>query len=197
MATEWHYNTGGERHGPVSVMQLKQLARNGELQPSDLLWKKGLADWVPASKVKGLVPEQTEPPPLPDTLVDHNLLARAENNHLQAIFCLNECQAHLQVYGTHLVDKANDGLEFVDAAVQDFPNSSSYLNTKALLLSDGLGRHQETLAVLRKAFELEPDSILIKQNINKIEQLLKGCLSVVLVGICSASAFIMLLVLFV
>jgi len=59
MANEWHYSKNGKRFGPVSGQQLKELAAKGHLGPSDLVWKEGMAQWVPASKVKGLLPSST------------------------------------------------------------------------------------------------------------------------------------------
>lgn len=71
MAAQWHYSKGGERHGPVSSDQLRQLAASGQLGPTDLVWRDGMAEWQKASSVKGLFPSQTsgptEPPPIPLT----------------------------------------------------------------------------------------------------------------------------------
>lgn len=70
MGEEWHYTHQGEEHGPVSSSELKQLAAAGGLLPSDLVWKDGLSDWVPATKLKGVsfsAPRPTPPrrPPAP------------------------------------------------------------------------------------------------------------------------------------
>jgi hypothetical protein len=46
-SAKWYYNVGEERHGPVSLMDLRQLVLNGQLTPHDLVWKDGLPDWVP------------------------------------------------------------------------------------------------------------------------------------------------------
>ena len=63
---EWYYSKGGERLGPVTTAQLKELAAKGELAPSDLIWKEGMADWIGASKTQNLFPSRTSiPPPLP------------------------------------------------------------------------------------------------------------------------------------
>ena len=56
MASEWYYSHDGERHGPVSTDQLKELAAAGKLGVEDLVWKDGMQDWVPAGKVKNLLP---------------------------------------------------------------------------------------------------------------------------------------------
>ena len=54
MANEWHYSKDGQQHGPVSASDLKNLAKSGDLMPTDLIWKEGMAEWKPASNVKGL-----------------------------------------------------------------------------------------------------------------------------------------------
>jgi hypothetical protein len=55
MATEWYYTINGQQApAPVSAAQLKQLATNNQLQPTDLVWQEGMATWMPASSVKGL-----------------------------------------------------------------------------------------------------------------------------------------------
>lgn len=71
MATEWHYSKGGQQHGPVSAADLKALTKSGELLPTDMIWKEGMAEWKPAGSLKGLFPPiaapapQKAPPPLP------------------------------------------------------------------------------------------------------------------------------------
>jgi hypothetical protein len=55
MASEWYYTVNGQQAPtPVSASQLRQLAANGQLQPTDLVWQEGMANWVPASSIKGL-----------------------------------------------------------------------------------------------------------------------------------------------
>lgn len=49
--------------GPFTAATLKQLAANGKLLPSDLVWKDGSDDRKPASSIKGLFP--IAPPELP------------------------------------------------------------------------------------------------------------------------------------
>jgi hypothetical protein len=50
----WYYAQGDEEHGPVTAVQLKALAEQGKLRPSDLVWKEGMEDWKPANEVRGL-----------------------------------------------------------------------------------------------------------------------------------------------
>ena len=59
MADQWYYSRNGQRFGPVSAGQLKQLASASQLLPTDALWKEGLKDWVPASSVRGLFAAET------------------------------------------------------------------------------------------------------------------------------------------
>jgi hypothetical protein len=54
MGEQWHYSRGGKRAGPVSPAELKHLASNGQLLPSDMVWKEGMPDWLPAEMLKGL-----------------------------------------------------------------------------------------------------------------------------------------------
>ena len=54
MATEWYYAIDGDRRGPVSSSELKQLAATGAITPDDLVWRDGMPEWPPARKVKGL-----------------------------------------------------------------------------------------------------------------------------------------------
>jgi uncharacterized RDD family membrane protein YckC len=66
---EWYYLQNGQQIGPVGSSQLRTLATRGRLQPHDLIWRDGLTQWVPASRVKGLFPAEEytliedEPPP--------------------------------------------------------------------------------------------------------------------------------------
>jgi len=63
MAKVWHVVIGGKQYGPLSNSDLKSLADSGRLKPQDHVWKEGLAEWIPASKVKGLFPPAPPPPP--------------------------------------------------------------------------------------------------------------------------------------
>ncbi|HYV38587.1 MAG TPA: DUF4339 domain-containing protein [Gemmataceae bacterium] len=54
MDAEWYFAEKGQQHGPVTFDELRERAAAGLLQPSDLIWKTGLADWQPASSQPGL-----------------------------------------------------------------------------------------------------------------------------------------------
>lgn len=65
---QWFYANNGQKFGPVDAAMLLHLAEAGKLQPADMVWREGMPDWSPASRVKGLFPEGVAaltPPPLP------------------------------------------------------------------------------------------------------------------------------------
>ncbi|NLS95867.1 MAG: DUF4339 domain-containing protein [Planctomycetaceae bacterium] len=51
---EWFYAKNDQPCGPVSAVELKQFAERGELREEDLVWREGMVEWIPASKIKGL-----------------------------------------------------------------------------------------------------------------------------------------------
>jgi hypothetical protein len=51
---QWYYAKAGQRCGPISDEQLRQSAATGHLQPFDLVWTKGMANWMSAQTIKGL-----------------------------------------------------------------------------------------------------------------------------------------------
>src|SRR5262245_16889384 len=54
MNAEWYYLSGGKQLGPVTSAQLRELVGAGRLQPTDMIWKDGLPQWIPANSVRGL-----------------------------------------------------------------------------------------------------------------------------------------------
>jgi len=63
----WWYSKNDERFGPHTAVELKEIAATGQITATDMVWKEGLPNWLPASKIKGLVSTAvpSEPPPLP------------------------------------------------------------------------------------------------------------------------------------
>ncbi|MDR2114852.1 MAG: GYF domain-containing protein [Planctomycetaceae bacterium] len=53
---QWYYRKGTARFGPVSSADIKKMATEGKLEPTDLLRGVGMTEWVAASKIKGLFP---------------------------------------------------------------------------------------------------------------------------------------------
>ena len=63
MADEWYYSRDKKQHGPVTREELGDFAAAGDLLPGDLVWKDGMAEWVAASRVRGLIPQSPSAPP--------------------------------------------------------------------------------------------------------------------------------------
>jgi predicted secreted protein len=63
----WFYGKGGQKQGPVSDEELRNLINSGAVGPNDLVWKEGMADWQKVSTVPGLVfsPDASGPEPVP------------------------------------------------------------------------------------------------------------------------------------
>jgi hypothetical protein len=63
----YHYAVNGVTQGPLTARQLKQLADAGHIQAQTLIWREGTPEWVPAYRLKGLLPAGAapvaEPPP--------------------------------------------------------------------------------------------------------------------------------------
>jgi hypothetical protein len=51
---QWHYLRGGQQQGPVPEPRLLEMIRTGQVGPADLVWKQGLAGWVPAGSIATL-----------------------------------------------------------------------------------------------------------------------------------------------
>ncbi|MGD1277057.1 MAG: GYF domain-containing protein [Tepidisphaeraceae bacterium] len=65
MAEEWFYSQNGQQGGPVDFGALQRMAAAGQLHPSDLIWKQGMANWAAASSVGGIFAAPPPPPPPP------------------------------------------------------------------------------------------------------------------------------------
>lgn len=71
---QWYYSKNSTQLGPVSQDELIAKIASGEVSPSDLVWKDGMADWIPSSQVpelRGAAPSQaapSQPAPAPVSL---------------------------------------------------------------------------------------------------------------------------------
>jgi hypothetical protein len=54
MADEWYYSEEGQQRGPVTTAELRQLAASRRLRPTDLVWRDGYSNWIPAAAAEGL-----------------------------------------------------------------------------------------------------------------------------------------------
>ncbi len=55
----------GEPLGPICLDELLARIEDGRTKVSGLVWKQGLADWVPANSLSEVQSGSTSPPPLP------------------------------------------------------------------------------------------------------------------------------------
>ena len=60
---DWYYLKSGEQKGPVPKEFLVNLAQSGQLQRTDLIWTKGMKDWLPAQSVPEIPFPRITPPP--------------------------------------------------------------------------------------------------------------------------------------
>ncbi len=54
MASDWHVSKDRQQTGPFTSAELRKMVASGQLGSDDFVWKEGMQDWVPASKIKGL-----------------------------------------------------------------------------------------------------------------------------------------------
>jgi uncharacterized RDD family membrane protein YckC len=65
MSEEWYVAKEGNRAGPFTAVRIRQMIAGGTLKPDHLVWKQGMAGWLPASSVKGLFGAAVPPGPPP------------------------------------------------------------------------------------------------------------------------------------
>jgi len=57
---QWFYTAGEKQAGPVPSFELRELALSGQLRPTDLVFKEGARDWIPARDVAGLFDREVD-----------------------------------------------------------------------------------------------------------------------------------------
>lgn len=61
--SDWYYTRDGKQKiGPLTTAQLRELARSGQLLPSDMVKREGMPKWEQAAHVKGLFDETDQAP---------------------------------------------------------------------------------------------------------------------------------------
>jgi hypothetical protein len=65
MEREWYILREGKRYGPFSDADLDRFRGAQQLQPTDLLWHRGLSGWQPASTLFATTQRSAPPPPDP------------------------------------------------------------------------------------------------------------------------------------
>jgi hypothetical protein len=48
---QWYYSKNGTQLGPVPQGELISKLATGEISPTDLVWREGMGDWLPAARV--------------------------------------------------------------------------------------------------------------------------------------------------
>ena len=81
---QWYYARNDQQFGPVSALELKQLADTGQLTPDDLLWREGMDSWATAINLRGLFVDDPATPSTknvaPSTTAILNPAARPQVN---------------------------------------------------------------------------------------------------------------------
>lgn len=170
-------------HGPVTSDSLWTEVHEGRITPNAVVSDSRTGEWIP---FVALTDDSFSTHVVAKASEARRNLGEAEQLHLKATFILHECQAHISVYGSrsqNIIEKARNGIEFVDAALHMFPNKANYINTKALLLSDGLGQTNAAVTLMSRAAELAPNDIQIKQNLRALTKSAEGCFGVLVVGL--------------
>lgn len=52
---QWYFSKNGNQLGPVEENELRAKISSGEISPSNLVWREGMTEWLPASSAPGLV----------------------------------------------------------------------------------------------------------------------------------------------
>jgi len=58
----WYYAEAGEQRGPITDVELSDLAKTGTIRDGTLVWREGMENWQPYGKVKS--PSSAPPPRL-------------------------------------------------------------------------------------------------------------------------------------
>ena len=59
---QWFYVKDGHKHGPIAWDELRRLAREGQLTPTDMVLRAGEQKWAAGADVDGLfVPDGASP----------------------------------------------------------------------------------------------------------------------------------------
>lgn len=63
MNQEWYYWRNGEQRGPLTLEEMKTMLAEGEIAPSDLVWKDSMPEWQKAVKRPEFYRQAEEPAP--------------------------------------------------------------------------------------------------------------------------------------
>lgn len=64
--TQWYIARDGKQHGPLTDIEMRTFVAHSYLRPGDLIWRPGMAEWLPAPQVfPAVFPAQPAPQPAP------------------------------------------------------------------------------------------------------------------------------------
>lgn len=63
--TQWYIARDGKQHGPLTDVEMRTFVAHSYLRPGDLIWRPGMAEWLPAPKVFPAVFPAPAPQPAP------------------------------------------------------------------------------------------------------------------------------------
>ena len=64
--TQWYIARDGKQHGPLTDIEMRTFVAHSYLRPGDLIWRPGMAEWLPAPQVfPGVFPAPQQPEPAP------------------------------------------------------------------------------------------------------------------------------------
>ena len=49
--TQWYIARDGKQHGPLTDIEMRTFVSHSYLRPSDLIWRPGMAEWLPAPQI--------------------------------------------------------------------------------------------------------------------------------------------------
>ena len=68
MGNEWYLHKDDVQYGPYSWEELSNYTREGRVEPHDLIWCNGMAQWEPARSIEGLFDAPQQPNQLDNTV---------------------------------------------------------------------------------------------------------------------------------
>jgi GYF domain 2 len=62
--TQWYIARDGKQHGPLTDIEMRTFVAHSYLRPQDLIWRPGMAEWLPAPQVFPAVFQAAAPAPV-------------------------------------------------------------------------------------------------------------------------------------
>ncbi|MBI5091021.1 MAG: RDD family protein [Candidatus Hydrogenedentes bacterium] len=70
---DWYYVENGAQQGPINDTEFRDLQAKSVITPNTLVWRAGMAEWLPLARIQGLDAAVT-----PETAEQHGMAACAE-----------------------------------------------------------------------------------------------------------------------